>query len=247
MRHAGSPTPPPLILSLPGFEGTLDELLTLVRSGVFCVVSLPLSRIASAVLGWVCKLESQAKIESADAVEVAAALIRMKSRSLLPAPPPESPAAAGATESAALLEDLEALRTTIQRLREMWRPARFSTLESLFLVPDPPETAQKEPETVHNLIRMLEHALHLTRNAPPPLCFDREPNSLQEMAQLILDCCAEPHAQNRGYVLNDLLASHPAAAPALFLAALELVRNEQVTVHQPELFGAIQLQSSDRS
>jgi len=102
------------------FEGALDLLLHLVRRHEMPIEEVPLAEITSE---YVQTLEFLATIDlepAAEFLEVAATLLRLKARSLLPRPEaPEDPAAAAAEESALLqqLVEHQVVRMAAKRLR----------------------------------------------------------------------------------------------------------------------------------
>jgi len=102
------------------FEGALDLLLHLVRRHDVPIEDVPLAEITAE---YVQTLEFLAIIDlepAAEFLEVAATLLRLKARSLLPRPEaPEDPAAAAAEESALLqqLVEHQVVRMAAKRLR----------------------------------------------------------------------------------------------------------------------------------
>lgn len=116
----GEPESDPFRVQVGEFEGPLDLLLHLVRRHEVPIQEVPLAEITRE---YVQTLEFLASIDlepAAEFLEVAANLLRLKARSLLPRPEaPEDPEAAAA-EEAALLQQLvehQVVRMAATRLR----------------------------------------------------------------------------------------------------------------------------------
>jgi segregation and condensation protein A len=226
----------PLHITVPGFQGTLDELIQFVRSGQVRLTSLPLAAITAQLLERVQAIEGKDKLESGEAVEIAATLIRIKSFSILPQEPASLQGLTvfdSKPAGHALIQDLESLRLSIERLREMWAHA-LPAGSARFDTPPELETAPAEaPPSLLDLIRQLEVALHLTRNAPPPLSYRQETYPLEQLSSWILQRSTEAKRAGKQLILNEFLSELPEIAPGLFLAALELARGGSVALGQP--------------
>lgn len=110
----------PFRVRVDDFEGPLDLLLHLVRKHEIEIERVPLERLTSEYLE---TLEFMAGIDlepAGEFLEVAATLLRMKARALLPRPPlPEDPDAAAAEEAELLrqLVEHQVVRMAATRLR----------------------------------------------------------------------------------------------------------------------------------
>lgn len=232
----------PFYIAVAGFHGTLDEFIQLVRSGQVSLTSLPLAAIAAQLLNHVQVIEGKNKLETGEAVEIAATLIRIKSFSLLPQEPASLEQIALSDSQSArrtLLLDLDSLRLSVERLREMWAHS-LPTESSRFDPPSEPDAAAEQADpSVFDLIRQLEEALHLTRNAPPPLSYRQDDYPIEELAAWMLRRLSEAENTRKTLFLNELLDEMPHVAPGIFLAALELARSGSVTISQAEALDAI--------
>lgn len=74
--------------SLPSFEGPLSLLLHLIRSNELDIYDIPIAEIARQYLEHAALIEELDLAEAGEYVVLAATLIEIKSRMLLPAPPP---------------------------------------------------------------------------------------------------------------------------------------------------------------
>jgi segregation and condensation protein A len=225
----------PLYIDVPGFQGTLDELIHLVRQGPLNLTSLPLSAIASQLLKRIQLIAGKEKLESGEAVEITATLIRIKSYSLLPQEPDSLQEIAVSDSRSArrtLIQDLDSLRLSVERLREMWAHA-LPPEASRFQPPvEPDQVVDTDNPSLFDLLRSLEEALHLTRNAPPPLFYRQDAYPLEELAAWILERLQEVQNRGKPLFLNSLFHEIPAIAPGIFLAALELARSGSLTMAQ---------------
>src|SRR5436189_256113 len=86
-------------VSLPAFEGPLDLLLHLIQKHELDIFEIPISFITARYLEYLAVMEALDLDIAAEYLLMSATLAYIKSRELLPAPPPEEPGAeAGADE-----------------------------------------------------------------------------------------------------------------------------------------------------
>jgi segregation and condensation protein A len=81
----------PYRINLPAYEGPLDLLLDLIRKQEMDIHNIPISKITEQYLDYLHKLEKLDIDVSADFIYMAATLIHIKSKMLLPADPLASP------------------------------------------------------------------------------------------------------------------------------------------------------------
>ncbi|MFM7322039.1 MAG: segregation and condensation protein A, partial [Armatimonadota bacterium] len=75
---------------LPAFEGPLDLLLHLVRAGRMDIFDLPIARLCDQYLGVLRSMEELDLAVAGEFLVMAATLLEIKSRMLLPRPPRET-------------------------------------------------------------------------------------------------------------------------------------------------------------
>lgn len=98
-RHASPPgetelasaSPSPYRINLPAFEGPLDLLLDLIRKQEMDIHNIPIAKVTEQYLDYLHQLETLDIDVSADFIYMAATLIHIKSKMLLPADPLAGP------------------------------------------------------------------------------------------------------------------------------------------------------------
>ena len=230
-------------VALPDFEGPLQLLLHLIESRQLDVLTVPLAEVADAYVEHLTRNPVNA-VNLSEFVVIAAQLIFLKSRRMLPAEPlPPLPDAIDDVDEDELrrrLIEYRALRDAAVSLGErdgvapvMRREPRESDL---------PE-APSEPMPAAVLAAALETLAAIPEPvAPPPEIIAREITIGQQIEVL-------RQALSRGgrIMLQSILARcrSRTEAAVTFLAALELVRRKQVTVQQDDVFGPILIESAE--
>lgn len=228
-------------LALPVFEGPLQLLLHLIESRQLDVLTVPLADVADAYVEHLARHPVDAANLS-EFVAIAAQLIFLKSKRMLPAEP-LPPLPDGADEP-----DEEELRRRLLEYRAL-RDAAVALGERDGVAPvmrreprdsDLPEVPA-EPLPVSVLVGALEALAAIPEPAaPPPEIVAREITIGQQIAVL-------RHALSRGgrVLLQTILArcASRTEVAVTFLATLELVRRRQVRAEQGELFGPIVIET----
>jgi segregation and condensation protein A len=228
-------------VDLPVFSGPLAVLLHLIESRQLDVLTVPLADLAD---GYMAHLATH-PVDSnqlAEFVAMAAQLILLKSRSLLPEG--IGPAVAESTDEA----DEEELRRRLIEYRVM-RDASLALGERDLAAPmqrrEPRESdlpmaviAPLSPSVLAEALRVL--AAIPEPEAPPPEIVAREITIAMQITVL-----RAALATGGRVVLQQLLAGcrSRTEATVTLLAALELVRRRQVRVKQRGLFGPIVLET----
>lgn len=230
---------------VPVFEGPLQLLLHLVESRELDLLTIPLADVADAYVAHLSEHTVEAR-NLAEFVSIAAQLILLKSRRLLPEDPLPPP---GADDDVVDEDDLRrrlmeyrAIRHAADRLGalDLARPAfRREPRESDLPLVDP------EPISARVLWTAMR-ALLATRDPEPPA-----PEVLEREVTIAEQIRALRAAMGRRgrTVLQDVLArcrSRTEAAVTV-LAMLELVRRRQVRIDQRELFGPITIALVDEA
>jgi segregation and condensation protein A len=223
------------------FTGPLALLLHLIESRQLDVVTVPLGEVADA---YVVHLAAKPvdPVQLADFVSVAAQLILLKSRRLLPGEPmPHGSAAEEEPDEEALrrrLIEYRALRDAAAQLglRELAGPMmRREPRES-----DLPEVAH-EPIAPELLAEALDRLAAIAEPEPPP------PDVVPREVTIAMQMLVLRQALGRAgrVVLQQVLAEcrSRTQVTVTLLATLELVRRREVSVTQDELFGPILIRS----
>jgi segregation and condensation protein A len=241
--RAGDP-PPPVKLEI--YEGPLDLLLDLIRKQQINIYDIPIARITRQYLEYLHLLEEMNIDVGGEFVLMAATLIYIKSRMLLP----PDPAAASEEE-----EDPRA--ELVHRLleHEQFKNAA-QMLQSKRLVEDAAWTqsgigefveAEDEPGltvSVFDLVSVFRQILERAKKRVP-IAIRREEVTVAQMFEHVKQVLlANPHPVR----LDDLFAGFLSrqALIALLLALLEMVRLRAVLLRQKELFAPITVHKSKR-
>ena len=236
---------PPLV-SLPQYEGPLDLLLDLVRTHRLNILDLPVAEVTSQYLGYL-RRARQFNIDlGADFILMAATLIHIKSRTLLP---PRNGPEHDEDEADPRQELVDQLLT-----REQAQQAATLLAERLRAVGDtwsatPPDELDKDPQpqlatpllasgrpgtmNLHEVLRVAKTAL-ATAKAHRLLNLKREPVTVQGMMRW-LGLKLNRLAPGQFLTSTELFTGQEAVAEgraALFLAILEMARAEQIHLQQ---------------
>ena len=228
-------------LALPVFEGPLQLLLHLIESRQLDILTVPLAEVADAYVEHLTRNPVDAANLS-EFVAIAAQLILLKSRRMLPAEPlPPMPDGADEPDEEELrrrLVEYRAMRDAAMALgqRDGVAPAmRREPRES-----DLPEVPA-EPLPAAVLAAALEVLAAIPEpTPPPPEIVVREVTIGQQITVL-----REALSGGGRVLLQTILARcrTRTEAAVTFLATLELVRRRQVLAEQTDLFGPITIQA----
>jgi segregation and condensation protein A len=230
-------------VSLPVFEGPLDLLLQLIERAELDITTVALARVADQYLAHVRSMAAPDPQALADFVAMAARLLLIKSRALLPRPAGGTPEAAADAEGdgealARQLREYQQFRQAARLLRE-WQDSERRMFLRLAAteVPPPPPPARLE-HSIADLIRALERRMQLQLpledNAPLAL----QPRlTVADVSQQIVDRLA----RQRWFSFEDLLATASSRQELVVTlwAVLELLKRRMIIVDQPALFGPI--------
>ena len=228
----------PFELRLPVFEGPFGLLLHLIESRQLDVLTVPLADVADAYVAYLASHAVDAE-QLADFVAVAARLILLKSRRLLPNEPqhellPETDDEADEDElrrrliEYRILRDASVVLGSLDGARPIFR--REPRESDLPLVVPPPLPPTRLAEALATLGAIPEPV------AAPPEIVKREITIAEQIEVL-----RAALSKTGSVVLQAILAScrSRTEATVTFLATLELVRRRQVRAEQATLFGPI--------
>lgn len=226
-------------VALPVFEGPLGLLLHLIESRQLDILTVPLADVADAYVEHLASHPVDATALS-EFVTIAAQLIYLKSKRMLPAEPlpplPDGTDEPDEDELRRRLLEYRALRDASRTLGEwdMARPAyRREPREA-----DLPENPV-EPMPALLLAQALGRLAAIPEPVPPP------PEVMPREVTIAMQIATLRGAMGRAgqVVLQRVLASCQSRTEiaVTVLAMLELVRRRQATVQQEELFGPIVL------
>ncbi len=229
----------PYQVRLPVFEGPLDLLLHLIEREELDITSVSLAQVTDQYLAYLSLMEDPQAEVLADFLVVAAKLLLIKSRALLPQPP-----GVLSTEEEDVGEDLARQLIEYRRFKrasEALRRREEAGLRAyLRLAPLPPLERHLDLEdvTLNDLVAAMCQALSVSPPAPP----------VSEVVAPVTITIADRIAVIRATLrtsarvsFNRLLAEATSRLEIIvtFLAVLELIKSGHIDVQQDRLFGEI--------
>ena len=236
---------------LPVFEGPLDLLLYLIRRQEIDVYDIPIARVTAQFIDYLALLEVLDVEVAADFLVMAATLMEIKSRLLLPRPPvfleeedeEEDPRAELVRHLLEYQQYKSAAGELQQRAVEQQRLfARPDVVQNLaFARPEP--LMDGNPDAF-SLWAALQEVLARVEAAGPQVREVTRPKiSIRQQMLLILKLlAASPHGvafQQFFFLESDSHLPTRNEVIVTFLAMLELIRMRRIYVTQQELFGEI--------
>lgn len=235
--------PDALEIMLDAFEGPLDLLLYLIRKANVDILDIPMAPLTRQYLDYVEAMRASNLELAAEYLVMAAMLIEIKSRMLLPRP--KAAEGEGADDPRAelvrRLMEYEQIKLAGQKLNEMPQAEReFFWVETLveksLLVRLPEVSLDDIKEAWMAVVRQAK----LSRNHK----ISREELSVREHMGIILRCLQE----RGGFVRFEEIFDPEMGVPGLvvhFLAMLELGREKLIKITQTEAFAPIYVNVSD--
>ncbi|MDR0498625.1 MAG: segregation/condensation protein A [Holophagales bacterium] len=229
-------------LDLPLFEGPLDLLLHLIRDQKLDILDLPIASVTKQYMDYLLLMEELNLEIAAEFIAMAAQLIQIKSRMLLPVPPKEGEAEDPREELVQKLLNYQAIKEAAKELAEMesdWQNVVF--VSGL----DIQDHARTEDEPIKATLMDLLGAYRdaLKRLLPPPPVEVMTPQkTLEQRIAEVLDIL-----QGGDWLpFVELLAKSRNREELVltFLALLELVKNGRAKLVQSETFGEIRVQAA---
>ncbi len=235
--------PDALEIMLDAFEGPLDLLLYLIRKANVDILDIPMAPLTRQYLDYVEVMRAQNLELAAEYLVMAAMLIEIKSRMLLPRPKlaGEEEAEDPRAELVRRLMEYEQMKLAGQKLNELPQAEReFFWVETLvektLLVRHPEVSLDDLKEAWMAVVRQASLKKHHK--------IGREELSVREHMGIILR-----HLQERGGFVQFETLFDPAMGPAglvvHFLAMLELAREKLVRITQTEAFQPIYVKVHD--
>ena len=222
------------------YEGPLDLLLDLIRKQDIDIYDIPIARITAQYLAYVEKIRELDVNVAADFIYMAAVLIHIKSKMLLPRDP------------SAKAEELEDPRTEL--VNRLLEHEKFKSAAQMLLQKQQIEDAVltnpalkefmdaegTEPEMaadVIDLVKTFQQILERVRTRPV-INVDEETVTVGQMIDYLRRRLS---LESRPIRLKQLLMRVPSrpALVCMFLALLEMVRLQAIQVRQDQMFGEI--------
>ncbi len=232
----------PLNIHLEQYDGPLDLLLDLIRKQEINIYDIPIARITTQYLEYM-QRAMELDIElGAEFILMAATLIHIKSRMLLPRDPAleeMAPEEDPRTELVERLLEHERFKNAAEMLyqKRQIEEAVWSNpqIERFLSEDETPGLAV----TLHDLIRTFQEVLERTRSRPV-YEVGKEDVSVPDMIEYLKSVLLARPASEALRVV-ELFERQPSrrAMICLFLAILELARAQAIVVMQRDLFGDI--------
>ncbi len=235
----------PYIVSLKQFDGPLDLLLTLISNAKIDIHDIFVSEITEQYLETM-KLVDELDMDSAsEFLQMAATLLEIKSRAMLPKPPkPEDPDAL--TPEEALIKQLEEYRQFKEvsaRMHELEEQARGLLTKLPEEYPLPPPNIEITGLTLEKLIKAYRRVLE--RAARAEADDQMASREIRRDAHTVASCMARISRRVRrgrcsfSELFDEEFTRHEVVT--MFLALLELIKLNRVHVSQESAYEDIYL------
>ncbi|MDN5752757.1 MAG: segregation/condensation protein A [Nitrosospira sp.] len=231
--------PDALEVFLDTFQGPLDLLLYLIRKHNLEVLDIPMAELTRQYTAYIEMMRTGQLELAAEYLLMAAVLIEIKSRMLLPRPvaPTEEESDPRAELVRRLLE-YEQMKLAAQRLNELPQLGRDFALVQVWI---DQAAVKRLPDVSTNDLRNAWLTLLARAHVNRRHHITREELSVRAHMSRILR-----HLHEHEFTeFNELFSPTAAVAEIVvtFLALLELVRENQAEVTQPQIFGTIYVRS----
>jgi segregation and condensation protein A len=235
-----------LHFKLSAFEGPLDLLLHLIRKNQVDIYDIPIAQITQQYLDYLTLWQSLDLTIAGEYIVMAATLLEIKSRLLLPSPPVpegEEEAEDPRAELVQRLLDYQKYQGTVETLREWEEFRRLLYFRAAQENPDDYLLPMEEGALqVNQLLAALQRVLAAAGvdSEPVTAVVPRRRVSLRlKMAEVLKR--VRMHPDGIGFEALFTLPCERYEIVLIFLSLLELLRLGRVRVEQTEMLGAITL------
>ena len=240
----------PLNFHLEQYDGPLDLLLDLIRKQQIDIKDIPIATITAQYLEYMDKAREMDIDLGAEFVYMAATLIHIKSKMLLPRDPALAPEGEAAEDPRQELVDRLLEHERFKNAAEMLQQKRLIE-ENVWSNPqikafvseddDPGVTA-----TLFDLVKAFGEVLERIKNRPV-YEIESADVTVGDMIRYLRDQFKELESGQPLFIVRVFEQQRSRRAMiALFLAVLEMVRMQAVVVTQKDLFGEIALQRHEK-
>ncbi len=235
----------PLNIHLEQYEGPLDLLLDLIRKQQIDIKDIPIATITSQYLEYLEKAREMDMDLGSDFVYMAATLIHIKSRMLLPRDPALEPEGEEAGDPRQELVDRLLEHERFKNAAEMLQQKRLIE-ENVWSNPQIKAFVADDEDpglaiTLFDLVKAFGDLLERTKNRP---VYEVENSDVTvgDMMRYLKSRFVELKEDQPVFIMRIFEQQRSRRAMvALFLAVLEMVRMQAVLVIQKDLFGEIGL------
>jgi segregation and condensation protein A len=239
----------PLDLHLEHYEGPLDLLLDLIRKQQIDIKDIPIATITSQYLEYMEKAREMDIDLGAEFVYMAATLIHIKSRMLLPRDPElakDNPEEDPRQELVERLLEHEKYKNAAEMLQQ-----KRMIEENVWSNPQMKQFAADDDDpglavTLFDLVKAFGEVLEKIKNRPVYEVTDEEV-SVSDMVSQVRSLLAGTRKDKPLFILQVMeMQRSRRAMICLFLAVLEMVKMQAVQILQKDLFGEIALGKGER-
>jgi segregation and condensation protein A len=236
----------PLNFHLEQYEGPLDLLLDLIRKQQIEIKDIPIATITSQYLEYLDKAREMDIDLGAEFVYMAATLIHIKSKMLLPRDPALAADGDNAEDPRQELVDRLLEHERFKNAAEMLQQKRLIE-ENVWSNPQIKAFVSEDDDpglsaTLFDLVKAFGEVLERTKNRP---VYEVESAdvTVADMIRYLKDQFTDVGPDKPVFIMRIFEQQRTRRAMiALFLAVLEMVRMQAVVVAQKDLFGEIALQ-----
>jgi segregation and condensation protein A len=227
------------------YEGPLDLLLDLITKAELDITRLSLAKVTDQYLAHLEKIQTSA-VEVSGFIVVAAKLIQIKSEALLPRPPDREEGEEDPAES--LARQLKTYKK-IKRASEWLQSMEEKGLHTYIRLAPPP-VIQKELDldgvSINDLVELLKTLYHYKEDALPITSVVAIPRVT--IKNKIKDLLKNLRNNNNLSYRNLLPKGHnKIEAIILFLAILELIKQQYAIANQESLFSDINISATENT
>ena len=235
----------PLNFHLEQYDGPLDLLLDLIRKQQIDIKDIPISTITAQYLEYLDKAREMDIDLGAEFVYMAATLIHIKSKMLLPQDPALQKEGDGLEDPRQELVNRLLEHEKFKNAAEMLQQKRMLE-ENIWSNPQAKQFgADEDPGlavTLYDLVKVFGEILERAKNRPVYEVQGADV-TIADMVRYLKDRFLEAGPDQPVFIVQIFEQQRTRRAMiALFLAVLEMVRMQAVVVTQKELFGEIALQ-----
>jgi segregation and condensation protein A len=227
------------------FEGPLALLLHLIEKQELDITKVSLAKVTDQYLEYIGQLEHLSADILADFLVVAAKLLLIKSRALLPSAPVEEEPEDVGDDLVQRLREYKEVKEAAQHLREREDRGLRAYLR---VAPRPrlERNLELEDVSLEALVSALREALILQ---PPPAQADHVVSPITISISDVIERIESLLLKDSRFSFNRLLRSAGSRTEIIvsFLAVLELVKAHRALVQQEQLFGEIYVLRADAS
>ena len=230
-------------VSLENFEGPLDLLLYLVRKNEIDIQYIPIVAITEQYLAYIELMQAMNIDVAGEFLLMAATLVYLKSRSLLPQHDEEDPPDEQAQLDALKQQLIEhaRYRDVADQLREYSILDKDVFTRTAFPEPMPDESdAIMQEASLFDLLGALRELLDKSAESSNDMLIDVEPLSVKDRMNEILECVGDA-ADGCEFVRLFMQDRSRLMIITTFLAMLELIKMQAVRVFQNTAFSTMYL------